>query len=92
MTKTGKFRDRITEDCYLGKKTEDPTGRMEIAFNEFEKIQPLLEKLKENGLKQNLDSEQLKSILANKILTSAEIEQFLHAKKLQQDAMQVDAF
>lgn len=93
MTKTGKFRDRITENCYLGKKIEDPTGRMEIAFNAFEKIQPILEKLKEYGLKQNLDVEQqLKSALANKILTSAEIEQFLQAKKFQQDAMQVDAF
>jgi len=91
MTKTGKFRDRITQDCYLGKKPEDPTGRMEIAFKEFEKIQPMLEKLKKYGLKQNLDSEH-KTALINKILTSAEMEQFLRAKKFQQDAMQVDAF
>lgn len=91
MTKTGEFRDRITQDCYLGKKPEDPTGRMEIAFKEFEKIQPMLEKLKKYGLKQNLDSEH-KTTLINKILTPAEMEQFLRAKKFQQDAMQVDAF
>ncbi len=42
MTKTGKFRDRITQDCFLGKKLGDPTGRMEIAFNEFEKFNPFL--------------------------------------------------
>lgn len=93
MTKTGNFRDRITQDCYLGKKSDDPTGRMEIAFNEFNKILPILEKLKKFGLKQNSDIEvKLKSILANKILTPAEVEQFLRAKKFQQDAMQVDAF
>ncbi len=93
MTKTGKFRDRITQDCFLGKKPDDPTGRMEIAFNEFEKIQPILEKLKKYGLKQNLDIEQkLKSVLTNKILTPVEVEQLLRAKKFQQDAMQVDAF
>lgn len=93
MTKTGNFRDRITQDCYLGKKSDDPTGRMEIAFNEFNKILPILKKLKKFGLKQNSDIEgKLKSILANKILTPAEVEQFLRAKKFQQDAMQVDAF
>lgn len=93
MTKTGKFRDRITQDCFLGKKPDDPTGRMEIAFNEFEQIQPILEKLKKYGLKPNSDIERkLKSLLANKILTAVEVEQFLRAKKFQQDAMQVDAF
>lgn len=93
MTKTSKFRDRITQDCYLGKKPKDPTGRMEIAFKEFMSIQPILEKLKKHGLKLNLDIErQLKIALTNKILTQEEIEKFLLAKKYQQDAMQVDAF
>lgn len=93
MIKTGKFRDRITQDCFLGKKPDDPTGRMEIAFNEFVKTQPIFEKLKKYGLKQNSDTERkIKSLLANKILTSTEVEQFLQAKKFQQDAMQVDAF
>lgn len=95
MTKAGKFRDRITQDCYLGKKPEDPTGRMEIAFNALMQIQPILEKLKEHGLKHNVDIEEqlnTKTALMNKILTSAEIEQFLVAKKFQRDAMQVDAF
>lgn len=93
MTKTGKFRDRITQDCYLGKKLDDPTGRMEIAFNEFIKTQPILEKLKKNGLKLNAEIEQqLKTALTNKILTHAEIEQLLLNRKFQQEAMQVDAF
>lgn len=93
MTKTGKFRDRITQDCYLGKKLDDPTGRMEIAFNEFMKTQPILEKLKRKGLKLNADIEQqLKTALTNKILTHAEIEQLLLNRKFQQEAMQVDAF
>jgi len=93
MTETGKFRDRITQDCYLGKKLEDPTGRMEIAFNEFMKTQPILEKLKKHGLKLNSDIEQqLKTALTNKILTHAEIEQLLLNRRFQREAMQVDTF
>lgn len=92
MIKTSKFRDRLTQDCYLGKKSEDPTGRMEIAFNAFMEIQPLLEKLKKH-LKRNLSIEQqLETALTNKIITQEEMKQFLLAKKFQQDAMQVDAF
>jgi acyl-CoA dehydrogenase len=93
MTKTGKFRDRITQDCYLGKKPEDPTGRMEIAFNEFIKTHIIREKLKKQGFNRDLDiKHQLKSALAEKIITPAEVEQFLTSLKSQQDAMQVDAF
>jgi acyl-CoA dehydrogenase len=93
MVKICKFRDRITQDCYLGKKAEDPTGRMEIAFNEFIKVHPIREKLKKLGFNRDLDIEQqLDSALAKKIITHAEMEQFLVAQKFQQDAMQVDAF
>jgi alkylation response protein AidB-like acyl-CoA dehydrogenase len=93
MSKICKFRDRITQDCYLGKKPEDPTGRMEIAFNEFIKTHAIREKLKKQGFNRDLDIEQqLESALAEKILTPAEVEQFLKAQKFQQDAMQVDAF
>jgi alkylation response protein AidB-like acyl-CoA dehydrogenase len=93
MSKICKFRDRITQNCYLGKKPEDPTGRMEIAFNEFIKTHAIREKLKKQGFNRDLDIEQqLESALAEKILTPAEVEQFLKAQKFQQDAMQVDAF
>ena len=93
MTKTGKFRDRITQDCYLGKKPEDPTGRMEIAFDEFIKTHIIREKLKKQGFNRDLDiKHQLKSALEEKIITHAEVEQFLTSLKSQQDAMQVDAF
>jgi alkylation response protein AidB-like acyl-CoA dehydrogenase len=93
MSKICKFRDRITQNCYLGKKPEDPTGRMEIAFNEFIKTHAIREKLKKQGFNRDLDIEQqLESALAEKILTPAEVEQFLKAQKFQQDAMQIDAF
>ncbi|MFZ0219770.1 MAG: acyl-CoA dehydrogenase [Candidatus Aquirickettsiella sp.] len=93
MTQDCKFRDRITQECYLGKKTEDPTGRMEIAFNEFIKTQTIREKLKKSGFNLKLDiNQQLENALTQKIITRAEVEQFLMAKKFQQEAMQVDAF
>lgn len=66
---------------------------MEIAFNEFIKTHSIREKLKKQGLNRDLDiGQQLESALAEKILTHAEVEQFLKAQKFQQDAMQVDAF
>ena len=96
MTQVSKFRDRMTQGCYLGKNQEDTTGRMELAFNQFMKteiIRKKLKKLKKEGSQRKLTIEQqLKSALAEKILTQFEIEEFLLAKKLQQDAMQVDAF
>lgn len=96
MTQMSKFRDRMTQDCYLGKKQEDATGRIELAFNQFMKtegIQKKLKKLKKESAQQKLTMEQLlKSALAEKILTQLEIEEFILAKKLQQDAMQVDEF
>ena len=50
-------------------------------------------KLKKQGFNRDLDIEQqLESALAEKILTPAEVEQFLKAQKFHQDAMQVDAF
>lgn len=96
MTQASKFRDRMTQDCYLGKEQEDATGRMEIAFNEFIKIEAIrlkLKKLKKAELNRSLDIEQqLNYALAEKILTHAEVEKFIFAEKLKQDAMQVDAF
>jgi hypothetical protein len=96
MTQVSNFRDRMTQDCYLGKNQEDATGRIELAFNQLmktEAIRKKLKKLKKEGAQRKLTIEQqLKSALAEKILTSLEIEEFLLAKKLQQDAMQVDAF
>ena len=56
-------------------------------------IQKKLKKLKKESEQQKLTMEQLlKSALAEKILTQLEIEEFILAKKLQQDAMQVDEF
>lgn len=96
MTQVSRFRDRMTQDCYLGKNREDATGRMELAFNEFMKtevIRKKIKKLKKEKSQQKLTMEQLlESALAEKILTQLEIKEFLLAKKLQQDAMQVDAF
>lgn len=93
MAKTGKFRDRMTQACYLGKKIDDPTGRMEIAFNAFIETKTIREKLKKSKFNQRMECDpSLENALKEKILTHTEVAQLLAAKKIQQDAMQVDAF
>ncbi len=95
MTQNSAFRDRMTEHCYLEKEEKDITGRVEIAFNEWKATKEIRKKIKaiQKGLNKTLNiDQQLEYGLKNGIVTKTEIEQFISAKKIQEDAMQVDEF
>jgi acyl-CoA dehydrogenase len=97
MTHLSDFRDRMTQDCYLGKDKADVTGRMELAFVQAMGITEIKNKLKEmlrvNRLDKKLEiNHQLRLAKKQGILSDAEIEQFHIAQQSQQDAIQVDAF
>lgn len=96
MKQISAFRDRITQGCYLGKDNEDMVGRIEFAFTEWmkvEKIRKKIRQLKKQGIDMAWNTEQqLDYALKHDMLTQTEIEQFLAAEMLQQDAMQVDEF
>lgn len=98
MTQNSSFRDRLTRDCYWGKLVqEDSTGRMELAFNQAMQISTIKNKframLKANPLQRKLDSkQQLQFAIEQGFLTEVDVEQWLAAEQLQQEAMQVDVF
>ncbi len=96
MVRTGEFRDRMTQDCYLGKEKEDTTGRMEAAFKQWlsvAKIRKKLRQLKKEDLTKKCSiDQQLEYALKQAILTKEEVDQFLSAKKSQEDAIAVDEF
>lgn len=96
MTQFSAFRDRMTQACYLGKEKEDTTGRMEAAFKEWvtiAKIRKKVRELKKQGLNKKMTIEQqLEYALKHAMLTQDEVDQFLNAKKSQEDAMTVDEF
>jgi acyl-CoA dehydrogenase len=96
MTQISSFRERMTQYCYIRKQKEDTTGRLELAFEQWVKVKNIREKLKvlkKKKLSKQLNSEQqLEYALKHKILSKLEIEQFLEAKKLQADVIEVDSF
>ena len=96
MTQISVFRDRMTRECYLGKEKEDTTGRMEAAFKQWVSIATIRKKLralKKEGLNKKLTiDQQLEYALKHAILTQEEVDQFLSAKKSQEDAIAVDEF
>lgn len=96
MKQISAFRDRITQDCYLGQGREDTTGRMELAFTEWMKIATIRQKirqLKKHGMDKSWNIEQqLEYAVKHNMLSHAEVEQFFAAEALQQDSMQVDEF
>jgi acyl-CoA dehydrogenase len=98
MTQISSFRDRLTQDCYLGKMTpEDLTGRIELAFYQVMQLKKCKNKLKAmlkaNPSQYKQDSkQQLQFAIKQGVLSEAEVKQLRTAEQLQQDAMQVDAF
>ncbi|WP_218813833.1 acyl-CoA dehydrogenase [Rickettsiella endosymbiont of Dermanyssus gallinae] len=96
MKKISAFRDRMTQDCYLRLDKNDITGRMELAFTEWMKIETIRNKIRQLR-KQGIDKswnieQQLEYAVKHGMLSRAEVEQFLAAETLQQDSMQVDEF
>lgn len=96
MKKISVFRDRMTQDCYVGRDKDDITGRMELAFTEWMKIETIRKKIREfkkHGIDKSWDiGQQLEYAVKHDMLSRAEVEQFLAAETLQQDSMQVDEF
>lgn len=91
------FRDRVTQYCYVGHKPDDPTGRMEHAFNKMMEVEHLLKKIhvaERNGIlpKHLFVQERIDRALKAGVLTEHEAEQVHEFEVMRLDAMQVDDF
>lgn len=94
---TPAFRESLTSICYVGKKAEDPTGCMEIAFKMLQEIKPLQQKMHEavkRGQIKNAPSykQKIDEAVNMKIITDQEAELLNQYEALRVEAISVDAF
>jgi alkylation response protein AidB-like acyl-CoA dehydrogenase len=91
------LRDHVTRDIYVGNDVDDPSGRMEAAFQKLCAAQPLLDKLalavkeRKIGRKLSLD-QRILAAFDRKIINDSEKEELLALDALVWDALQVDDF
>lgn len=91
------FRDRITQYCYVGKNANDPTGRMENAFNKLQAVATIEKKMHDalqDGLikrTRNVKKKITQALKAN-VITLEEAKLLQEAEVARWDAIQVDDF
>lgn len=97
MLKPSAFRDRLTQYCYVGKNSDDPTGRIENTFNKLYAVAAIEKKI-QNAVRNDLLKKQSKvdrkvaQALKANIITSEEAKALLDAEAARWDAIQVDDF
>jgi acyl-CoA dehydrogenase len=91
------LRDRLTENCYVGKADDDVTGRLENAFIKVllaaDADKKLSRAVKKKILAQESDYDKLlDSAIKSEILTKEEVVLLKDAAAARWDAIQVDAY
>ena len=96
MMEPTALRDRLTNEAYFGTDADDVTGRMECAFNELIKIEPVYNRFLKAVAKRQAEglnlTDQLASAVEKKILTQEEADQIVEFDKLRYDALATDEF
>lgn len=92
-----KFRDVLTQLCYVGKNADDATGRIDQTFAKVIAAEPVYKKVHDavrGGLIANSSSIEVKlqKALQEKIVTSEEVELVRMAERMRADAIAVDEF
>ncbi len=90
------FRDRMTANIYLGTSANSATGRMERAFNKLVEVESVYDKFAKAVAKGEAEGftvdAQLKSAVANGVLTDTEARKVKEYDDLRYDAILTDAF
>ncbi|MAZ77237.1 MAG: acyl-CoA dehydrogenase [Legionellaceae bacterium] len=97
MMAPSAFRDRMTQYCFVGHSADDPTGRMEHAFNKMFEVEHLLKKIhtaQRNGVlpKHLLLKDRLQRAVKAGVLNEHEASEVQAFEAMRLDAMQVDDF
>lgn len=91
------LKDRLTKHCYYAKNTQDPVGRVVLAFHKMLEVEPLMKKLhevqkrslvsKQAGLQEKVDAAERAGFI-----TAAEASSIREFDAMRYDAMLVDDF
>jgi len=97
MLQTSKFRAQFTQNCFVGKTVEDPTGLMELAFEKFHVAKQALDKLNAAIRKKEVDKTlslqaQMQTALAKNIITQKEFTLISEYEDVRVQAIAVDEF
>lgn len=97
MMRPGPQRDRVTAYCYVNQTPNDPTGRMEAAFQAWAVIEPLRAKIQAAQAEGRIPKkkgfvELATAAAAAGILSADELKLVEDYIRLQWDAIQVDEF
>lgn len=96
MMEPTALRDRLTNEAYFGTDKDDVTGRMEVAFNELIKVEPVYNRFLKAVAKGQAEGlvieDQLKSAVEKKILTQEEADQIATFDELRIDSLATDEF
>lgn len=96
MMETGGVRERITQHVYLGRSANNPSGRLEAAFELLlraqEPYQRFLRAVSAGQAKGYTFAEQLASCLEQGVLVREEADLVREYERLRWDAIQTDAF
>ena len=89
--------DSFTGLCYVGKTSDDPTGLMEITFNQLTALEPVFQKIHQGIaakiLPKKLAFEELiAQALEKQVLTRAEVDKLESFESLRKQAIAVDEF
>lgn len=97
MLQPSKFRTQFTQNCFVGKTVEDPTGLMELTFEKFHAAKQALDKLSAAIRKKEVDKTlslqaQMQTALAKNIITQQESILISEYEDLRVQAIAVDEF
>ncbi len=97
MMQTSHLRNRLTQDCYVGKDEKDSSGLMEKAFVaqlETENLQLKIKTASRSGqISRDADYlSQCQQALDKQLITTKEHQALVHAHELYWQAIQVDEF
>jgi alkylation response protein AidB-like acyl-CoA dehydrogenase len=97
MLSDNALRDRLTEGAFVGQTSDDPTGKIEVAFKAFLATanigKTIAKAVKAGKLAAERElSDTVATAVAAGIITQAEADEYLAAEALRLDAMQVDEY
>lgn len=97
MMSDNELRDRLCAGIFVGKDAEDPSGRVELAFQQVLAVAGLEVRVQQAQKEQRLPrglsmAELMQQALQQQLISAEELNAWQQAEALRSDAMQVDDF
>ena len=94
MNNDPEFKKKLLNNIYLPKGKDEPVKILEDTYSELQKLQPILNKIKENKIYPtgNKMADMFKSAKEKQVITTDEYKRLMNLEKLIDKAIAVDSF